>query len=70
MKHIKIKYEDITQDLKLRIINEINSINDNQTPEALYNNIVNSVGSVDSLSKIFNVQFDLVMELRQVNDLV
>ena len=67
---IKIQYEDISQELKDALQHEIDSINDNQNPKNLYNNIVSSTGTVGTIANIFGVPFGLVLKLKEINDLV
>lgn len=67
---IKVKYEDIDQDLKLQLEHEIGYINDIQKPENLYNNIIWSTGTVGTIANIFGVPFGLVLKLKEINDLV
>ena len=70
MNKIKIPYDDLPEDLKQQIQKEIDYINDNQTPENLYNNIVWSSGTTGSLAKIFELPFGLVMKIRDLKYLI
>lgn len=66
----KVIYKNVPEDIKTQLKDEINKINDNQNPENLYNNIVNSTGTVGVISNLFELPFGLVMKIRELNKLV
>ena len=66
----KVIYKNVPEDIKTQLKDEINKINDNQNPENLYNNIVNSTGTVGVISNLFGLPFGLVMKIRELNKLV
>lgn len=70
MSQPEIKYEDLPEDLKDQLENEIFRIGDTQNPENLYNNIIGSTGTVGTISTLFEVPFGLVMRLRELNNFV
>lgn len=63
----KLSYKDLPENLKEQLQEEIRIINDIQHPENLYNNIILSIGTVDSIANIFGLPFGLVMKLRELN---
>ena len=66
----KVIYKNVPEDIKTQLKDEINKINDNQNPENLYTNIVNSTGTVGVISNLFELPFGLVMKIRELNKLV
>ena len=66
----KVHYNDLPENLREQIQKEIDSINDNQQPENLYNNIISSSGTVGSIANIFGLPFGLVMKIRDINKLI
>ena len=64
---IKVLFEDIPDDIKVSLREEIDKIGDNQSPEDLYHNVALSSGTTGSLAKIFELPFGLVLKIKELN---
>lgn len=64
---IKVPYEEIPEDIKISLQEEIDKIGDNQNPYYLYHNIVMSTGTTGSLANLFELPFDLVLKIKELN---
>ena len=64
---IKVLFEDIPEEIKVSLQDEIDKIGDNQSPEDLYHNVALSSGTIGSLAKIFELPFGLVLKIKELN---
>lgn len=63
----KVQYEEIPEEIKVSLQNEIDKIGDTQSPENLYHKVVLSSGTTGSLAKIFELPFGLVLKIKELN---
>ena len=64
---IKVPYEEVPEDIKISLQEEIDKIGDNQNPYHLYHNIVMSTGTTGSLANLFGLPFGLVLKIKELN---
>ena len=63
----KVPYEDIPEEIKVSLQEEIDKIGDNQNPYYLYHNVVMSTGTTGSLANLFGLPFGLVLKIKELN---
>ena len=64
---IKVVFEDIPEEIKVSLQDEINKTGDKLSPEELYRNVTLSSGTTGSLAKIFELPFGLVLNIKELN---
>ena len=64
---IKVLFEDIPEEIKVSLQDEINKTGDSLSPEELYRNVALSSGTTGSLAKIFELPFGLVLKIKELN---
>lgn len=64
---IKVPYEEVPEDIKVSLQEEIDKIGDNQNPYYLYHNIVMSTGTTGNLANLFGLPFGLVLKIKELN---
>ena len=64
---IKVVFEDIPEEIKVSLQDEINKTGDKLSPEELYRNVALSSGTTGSLAKIFELPFGLVLNIKELN---
>ena len=64
---IKVPYEEVPEDIKVSLQEEIDKIGDNQNPYYLYHNVVMSTGTTGSLANLFGLPFGLVLKIKELN---
>ena len=64
---IKVPYEEIPEDIKVSLQDEIDKIGDNQNQYYLYHNIVMSTGTTGNLANLFGLSFGLVLKIKELN---
>ena len=64
---IKVLFEDIPEEIKVSLQDEINKTGDKLSPEELYRNVDLSSGTTGSLAKIFELPFGLVLKIKELN---
>ena len=64
---IKVPYEEVPEDIKVSLREEIDKIGDNQKPYYLYHNVVMSTGTTGSLANLFGLPFGLVLKIKELN---
>lgn len=61
----KMEFEDLSNKLKIELLQICSQDTYNLKPKSLYNNIKNSTGSYETLAKIFDVPLWVVQKIKQ-----
>lgn len=63
-----MNFNKLPEDIKNEFIEAVEG--DTLAPESLYKNVINSTGTIGQIANIFELPFELVLKVRELNKLI